>query len=713
MHTSRPFSHVGFRWKYYLSIVIFGCFLTVGSIFVLASSSIYRTTAAFGYGALSSAKFITSFDLSTLNPPVLTLINESDSTISATVPYGTSITELTPSITVSPSAVVSPGSGVAKNFSSPVVYTVTAQDGSSRTYTVSIQVASAPISIPTSTTTIDETGATTFTGTDITDGGTINIGSKVAITSDTTTDPNALTGSLTVPTGTLTISGSTWGGVLLPPTLVPDTMTDLTATPEKLDTLISSLNTSSITYTGTVLSTVKVGDDTATILAPSGSNFTVSFVVSGGVAGQTLYLYRSTNGTTWEANSPTQTCQLSAGLVCTFLTDHLTYFAPVNVTTVSTNTGGGGGSNTNGSSYRGGGGGGGLTLPHDNCPNGDFSPSYYDGTCGSTPITLSESAGAPLVSNNTPSQASVILPIQSATSDRQRISLIQTLDERAVQKTQTVLTNRNVNSIIQKISIYVQKKAPGDLVKQSRYYDAVTDSLLKKLQMEGASMSTSDVGIVLQIVKILNMTSQELKAAAASTPPSLLMNTPNGSNSSGGAGDLGLSTPTPQNINSTTNVSEDINAPVIKYINVEHTVRIRDSKSFTSKVITILPKNTRVTILEDDGTWSKIQLDDDSGTIGYIRDVFLRDELPGDIAREIYEQRLASDPEFGKRYVNVTDTLRVHLEPLFASQAVTYIHRNDQVRVTEDDGTWAKIETTDSVGWVPTRFLSATPVPLQ
>ena len=30
-------------------------------------------------------------------------------------------------------------------------------------------------------------------------------------------------------------------------------------------------------------------------------------------------------------------------------------------------------------SYRSGGAG--TSLPKDNCPNGDFSPSYYDGTC--------------------------------------------------------------------------------------------------------------------------------------------------------------------------------------------------------------------------------------------------------------------------------------------------------------------------------------------
>ena len=37
-------------------------------------------------------------------------------------------------------------------------------------------------------------------------------------------------------------------------------------------------------------------------------------------------------------------------------------------------------SSSSSSSYRSGGAG--VSLPKDNCPNGDFSSSYYDGSCG-------------------------------------------------------------------------------------------------------------------------------------------------------------------------------------------------------------------------------------------------------------------------------------------------------------------------------------------
>jgi hypothetical protein len=47
----------------------------------------------------------------------------------AKVPIGTNLTSLAPTITISDGATVSPASGVAQNFTNPVTYTVTAQDG--------------------------------------------------------------------------------------------------------------------------------------------------------------------------------------------------------------------------------------------------------------------------------------------------------------------------------------------------------------------------------------------------------------------------------------------------------------------------------------------------------------------------------------------------------------------------------------------------------
>lgn len=70
-------------------------------------------------------------------------INTTNHTVSIQVAYGTNLISLTPSITVSTGATISPASGVARNFSSPVSYTVS-NSGASQVWTVTVTTASAP-----------------------------------------------------------------------------------------------------------------------------------------------------------------------------------------------------------------------------------------------------------------------------------------------------------------------------------------------------------------------------------------------------------------------------------------------------------------------------------------------------------------------------------------------------------------------------------------
>ncbi len=86
----------------------------------------------------STAKQITSFSFNGLDPVVFGTINHDEGTISLEVPTGTNVTALVPTIAVSPLATVNPESGVAQNFSSPVNYTVTAQDESTKEYMVTV-----------------------------------------------------------------------------------------------------------------------------------------------------------------------------------------------------------------------------------------------------------------------------------------------------------------------------------------------------------------------------------------------------------------------------------------------------------------------------------------------------------------------------------------------------------------------------------------------
>jgi len=93
--------------------------------------------------ALSSAKDILTYSVGG-NPAVISGTN-----VSLVVPYGNSVTELSPTIEVSPLATVFPDTGVAQDFSSPVSYTVTAEDGSQKVYSVTVYLGAAPGTIDT------------------------------------------------------------------------------------------------------------------------------------------------------------------------------------------------------------------------------------------------------------------------------------------------------------------------------------------------------------------------------------------------------------------------------------------------------------------------------------------------------------------------------------------------------------------------------------
>ena len=92
--------------------------------------------------AKSSAKALSSFTFGSLSPAVTGRV--SGNAISATVPFGTNIAALAPTIVVSDKATVTPASGVDRDFTNAVIYTVTAEDGTTAAYTVSVGVGKSP-----------------------------------------------------------------------------------------------------------------------------------------------------------------------------------------------------------------------------------------------------------------------------------------------------------------------------------------------------------------------------------------------------------------------------------------------------------------------------------------------------------------------------------------------------------------------------------------
>lgn len=89
----------------------------------------------------NTEKDILTFDFNDISPPVVGQIDAQMREIHLVLPHGTSRTTFAPTITLSEAASVQPSSGVLQDFTDPIVYTVTAQDGSTQTYTAAISVA--------------------------------------------------------------------------------------------------------------------------------------------------------------------------------------------------------------------------------------------------------------------------------------------------------------------------------------------------------------------------------------------------------------------------------------------------------------------------------------------------------------------------------------------------------------------------------------------
>jgi hypothetical protein len=110
---------------------------------------------------LSSAKAITSFNFAGLTPTVVGAVYEETKTIALTVPFGTNVTTLVPSI-ISSGNNVSPNTGTTQNFLNGVTYTVTAQNGTTQNYLVTVTASSSVSAGANVTINAPETGVTAW-----------------------------------------------------------------------------------------------------------------------------------------------------------------------------------------------------------------------------------------------------------------------------------------------------------------------------------------------------------------------------------------------------------------------------------------------------------------------------------------------------------------------------------------------------------------------
>ncbi|MEI6092958.1 MAG: hypothetical protein WCQ47_04660 [bacterium] len=136
-------------------------FLVLLVLGFLSSCEFIRQDGGSGNGneSKSSSKEVVSFSIGDR----VGLLSGSDITV--TMPFGSDVTSLTPTIVISPEASISPTSGVAQDFTSPKIYTVTAEDLSKKDYTVTVNLAASDAKDITSFSFSEGTGV--ITGTEI------------------------------------------------------------------------------------------------------------------------------------------------------------------------------------------------------------------------------------------------------------------------------------------------------------------------------------------------------------------------------------------------------------------------------------------------------------------------------------------------------------------------------------------------------------------
>ena len=105
-----------------------------GSKFTMPASNV--TITCKWETATTTAKGITSFSIN----GVVGAVNNSTNTITITMPRGTDVTKLTPVIATNGVKSLTPGSGVTMDFTNAVTYTAAMDDGSTKTYIVTVYV---------------------------------------------------------------------------------------------------------------------------------------------------------------------------------------------------------------------------------------------------------------------------------------------------------------------------------------------------------------------------------------------------------------------------------------------------------------------------------------------------------------------------------------------------------------------------------------------
>ncbi len=140
-------------------------------------------------------------------------------------------------------------------------------------------------------------------------------------------------------------------------------------------------------------------------------------------------------------------------------------------------------------------------------------------------------------------------------------------------------------------------------------------------------------------------------------------------------------------------------------VNVSSSLNVREGASTSSKVIGSLSGNTKVTIIEEEGAFYKIEY---KGSHGYVAKEYVKDVTESNNSNQgTQTPEKPSNPESTEKtgIVNVSSSLNVRSSASTSSKVIGSLSGNTKVTIVGEEGAFYKIEYKGSYGYVAKEYV--------
>ncbi len=129
-------------------------------------------------------------------------------------------------------------------------------------------------------------------------------------------------------------------------------------------------------------------------------------------------------------------------------------------------------------------------------------------------------------------------------------------------------------------------------------------------------------------------------------------------------------------------------------------LNVRSSASTSASIVTNLPRNSKVTVLKESGSWSQIKTT--SGQTGWVASQYLQAGSGSSAPAK------DSGSTTSKSAVVNASSLNVRSSASTSASVVINLPRNSKVTVLKESGSWSQIKTASGqTGWVASQYLKA------